>query len=313
MSMTEPDMLSVQRFGPGNVNCGGCGMGVALKLALETLGPQTVLSIPACCAAVSVGPFPTSAVQVPILLHAFETTGASISGIRAALEVQGKTGIHVVGWAGDGGTYDIGLQALSGAAERNDDAIYVCYDNEAYMNTGVQRSSSTPVGAWTTTTPEGKPPEHRKKDLVAILAGHRIPYLASASIAFPDDLRRKFRTAAATSGFRFLLVQSPCPTGWRSDSKDTIRIARLGVNCGLFPLLEVVDGTRWIVSVAPPFEGLDEYLDLQGRFSKLNADQRESIRRGIESQWRELGARVSTDRAQASQAPATSSHGTPSA
>jgi len=286
------DMLSIQRFGPGNVNCGGCGMGIAMKLALETLGPDTILSIPACCAAVSVGSFPTSAVQVPILLHAFETTGASIAGIRAALEIQGKEGVHVVGWAGDGGTYDIGLQALSGAAERNDDVIYVCYDNEAYMNTGVQRSSSTPVGAWTTTTPHGKPPQHRKKDLVAILAGHRIPYLATVSVAFPEDLRRKFDTASRTPGFRFLLVQSPCPTGWRSESKDTIRIARLGVSSGLFPLIELFDGTDWVVNVAPAFAGLDEYLDLQGRFSTLTPDQRDTVRRSIALRWRELRARA---------------------
>ena len=287
-----PDMLSIQRFGPGNVNCGGCGMGIAMKLALETLGPDTILSIPACCAAVSVGAFPNSAVQVPVLLHAFETTGASIAGIRAALEVQGKTGTNVVGWAGDGGTYDIGLQALSGAAERNDDAIYVCYDNEAYMNTGVQRSSSTPVGAWTTTTPKGKPREHHKKDLIAILAGHRIPYLATASVAYPDDLQRKFGAAARTPGFRFVLVQSPCPTGWRSESKDSIRIARLGVTSGLFPLIEVFDGTEWVVSFAPSFAGLDEYLDLQGRFSTLTPEQRDNLRRSIERQWRELRART---------------------
>jgi len=282
------DMLSLQRFGPGNVNCGGCGMGIAMKLALETLGPETILSIPACCAAVSVGAFPNSAVSVPILLHAFETTGASISGIRAALEIQGRTDVNVVGWAGDGGTYDIGLQALSGAAERNDDAIYVCYDNEAYMNTGVQRSSSTPVGAWTTTTPAGKPEEHRKKDLVAIMAAHRIPYVATVSVAYPDDLRRKFSEAQSRHGFRFLLIQSPCPTGWRADSKDSIRIARLGVTSGLFPLLEVFDGTEWVVNVEPSFAGLDEYIRLQGRFSTMTPEQVEQAKRNIATNWVKL-------------------------
>jgi pyruvate/2-oxoacid:ferredoxin oxidoreductase beta subunit len=293
VNVTESaDMLSIQRFGPGNVNCGGCGMGIAMKLALEELGPDTILSIPACCAAVSVGSFPTSAVQVPILLHAFETTGASIAGIRAALEIRGRSGVSVVGWAGDGGTYDIGLQALSGAAERNDDVIYVCYDNEAYMNTGVQRSSSTPVGAWTTTTPDGKPTEHRKKDIVGILAAHRIPYLATASIAFPEDLSKKFGVAARTPGFRFILVQSPCPTGWRSDSKDSVRLARLGVSSGLFPLLEIFDGTEWVVNLSPSFEGLDDYLDLQGRYSTLTADQREAARGSIAERWRELRERA---------------------
>jgi pyruvate ferredoxin oxidoreductase beta subunit/2-oxoisovalerate ferredoxin oxidoreductase beta subunit len=311
--MSDIDMASIQRFGPGNVNCGGCGMGIAMKLALETLGPETILSIPACCAAVSVGSFPTSAVHVPILLHAFETTGASISGIRAALEIQGKSGINVVGWAGDGGTYDIGLQALSGAAERNDDVMYVCYDNEAYMNTGVQRSSSTPVGAWTTTTPDGKPAEHHKKDMVAILAGHRIPYIATTSIAFPDDLAKKFLTAAETPGFRFVLIQSPCPTGWRSDSKDSIRIARLGVTSGLFPLLEVIDGIDWRISLPPSFDGLDEYLDLQGRFKTLTSDQRENVRRSIQRRWGELNGLASLERSHDSQEQSTPSQGTPSA
>jgi pyruvate/2-oxoacid:ferredoxin oxidoreductase beta subunit len=280
----------VHEFGPGNVNCGGCGMGIALKLGLEALGPDTMLAIPACCAAVAVGAFPGASIRVPVLLHAFETTGATISGIRAALEVQGKKHINVVGWAGDGGTYDIGLQALSGAAERNDDVIYVCYDNEAYMNTGVQRSGSTPVGAWTSTTPAGKPNEHRKKDIVGILAAHQIPYLATASIAFQDDLERKFKTAMETEGFRFLLLQTPCPTGWRSDSRDTVKIARLGVTSGLFPLLEVRGGRQWKISLEPAFEGFDEYLDLQGRFSTLTPEQREETRRSIENRWRELRA-----------------------
>jgi len=298
--MSDHEILSMHEFGPGNVNCGGCGMGIALKLALDELGPDTMLAIPACCAAVAVGAFPGSSIHVPVLLHAFETTGATISGIRAALEVQGKKGINVVGWAGDGGTYDIGLQALSGAAERNDDVIYVCYDNEAYMNTGVQRSSSTPVGVWTSTTPTGKPDEHRKKDIVGILAAHQIPYVATASVAFQDDLKRKFRTAMEMDGFRFLLLQTPCPTGWRSDSKDTIKIARLGVTSGLFPLLEVLDGRRWSVSLEPAFEGLDEYLDLQGRFSTLTPEQREGTRRHIEERWRELRSVTDAERSQPS-------------
>jgi pyruvate ferredoxin oxidoreductase beta subunit/2-oxoisovalerate ferredoxin oxidoreductase beta subunit len=298
--MTDHDILSMHEFGPGNVNCGGCGMGIALKLGLDALGPDTMLAIPACCAAVAVGAFPGASIRVPVLLHAFETTGATISGIRAALEVQGKKNVNVVGWAGDGGTYDIGLQALSGAAERNDDVIYVCYDNEAYMNTGVQRSGSTPVGAWTSTTPAGKPDEHRKKDIVGILAAHQIPYIATASIAFQDDLRGKFRTAMETEGFRFLLLQTPCPTGWRSDSKDTIKIARLGVTSGLFPLLEVHDGRQWKISFDPAFEGLDEYLDLQGRFSTLTPDQREETRRFVANRWSELRSIADAERPQRS-------------
>jgi pyruvate/2-oxoacid:ferredoxin oxidoreductase beta subunit len=296
VNIPSTDMLSLQRFGPGNVNCGGCGMGIAMKLALEELGSESILSIPACCAAVSVGPFPTAAVRVPTLLHAFETTGATIAGIRAALDVQGKSNVNVVGWAGDGGTYDIGLQALSGAAERNEDVMYVCYDNEAYMNTGVQRSSATPIGAWTTTTPTGKTAEHPKKDIVAIMAAHSVPYIATCSVAYPDDLKAKFRRAADTKGFRFILIQSPCPTGWRADSKDSIRIARLGVQSWLFQMVEVFGGKRWEISMDPTFEGLDEYMDLQGRFKTLTGEQREAARAHIQESWRLLRGRVETSR-----------------
>jgi pyruvate/2-oxoacid:ferredoxin oxidoreductase beta subunit len=279
-------------FGPGTVNCGGCGMGIGMKILLETLGPDTILAMPACCAAVSTGPFPATSVHVPVLLHAFETTGASLAGIRAALDIQGRRDTTVLGIAGDGGTFDIGLQALSGAAERNEDVIYFCYDNEAYMNTGVQRSSATPVGVWTTTTPAGKPEAHPKKDIVAIMAAHQIPYIATLSIAFPDDFRRKIQRARDTRGFRFLLMQSPCPTGWRADSKDTVRIARLGVEAGLFPLIEVVGGRQWIIDHEPPFAGLDEYLDLQARFTTLGREQRAALGGHVEREWRALRARV---------------------
>lgn len=289
------EMRSLQQFGPGNLNCAGCGMGIAMKLALEQLGPQTILSIPASCAAVSVGTHPISAVRVPVLLHAFETTGATITGIRAGLDVLGRSDISVVGWAGDGGTYDIGLQALSGAAERNENAIYVCYDNEAYMNTGVQRSSATPVGAWTTTTPGGKTTEHPKKDIVTIMAAHRIPYIATLSVAFPEDFKKKIRRAARTTGFRFLLIQTPCPTGWRSDAKDTVCVARLGVQSGLFPLIEVFGGRDWKINHQPIFAGLDEYLRLQGRFKPLDDGQRDVLRENIRNDWELLRSRMPGD------------------
>ncbi len=290
------DMRSLKAFGPGNVNCGGCGLGIAMKLALEELGPKTILAMPACCAAVSVGPFPGSAVSIPVLLHAFETTGSTIAGIRAALDVRGDTETTVVGWAGDGGTYDIGLQALSGSAERDENVLYVCYDNEAYMNTGVQRSSATPVGVWTTTTPTGKTAEHKKKEIIAILAAHRVPYVATLSLAYLDDFRRKIQRARDTKGFRFLLIQAPCPTGWRSDTKDTVRIARLGVTSGIFPLIEVVRGQEWTINEEPSFDGLDEYFSLQGRYGTLTEEQRTGARETIAEDWRRLRAQVAVAR-----------------
>jgi pyruvate/2-oxoacid:ferredoxin oxidoreductase beta subunit len=208
------------------------------------------------------------------------------------LDVLGKSDVNVVGWAGDGGTYDIGLQAISGAAERNDNAIYVCYDNEAYMNTGAQRSSATPAGAWTTTTPDGKTAKHPKKDIVTIMAAHRIPYIATLSVAFPGDFKAKMKHAMSATGFRFLLIQSPCPTGWRADAKDTVRIARLGVQSGLFPLVEVFGGREWKINHEPTFEGLDEYLSLQGRFRTLDDAQREATRDNIREDWKLLRSRV---------------------
>jgi pyruvate/2-oxoacid:ferredoxin oxidoreductase beta subunit len=163
------------------------------------------------------------------------------------------------------------------------------------MNTGVQRSGSTPVGAWTSTTPTGKPREHPKKDIMEILAAHRVPYAATATIAYPEDLSRKLRTAKETKGFRFLLILSPCPTGWRCESKDAVRVSRLAVTSGLFPLYEVMGGTEWVLNEEPAFEGLDEYLDLQGRFSTLTEEQRVEMGRQVRRRWDELRSRASFD------------------
>src|SRR5512134_1905899 len=166
----------------GHTACPGCGAVLAMRYALKALGPKTVMVIPPSCAGVIAGGFPVSALKIPVLRIAFETTAISASGIRAALDMTGKKDIHVLAWAGDGGTFDIGLQALSASAERNDNIIYVCYDNEAYMNTGIQRSSSTPEGTWTTTTPSPYLKDTPKKDIVRIMAAHGIPYIATASV-----------------------------------------------------------------------------------------------------------------------------------
>ncbi|MFQ5798990.1 MAG: thiamine pyrophosphate-dependent enzyme, partial [Bacteroidota bacterium] len=172
---------------PGHLACPGCGATLAMRYALKALGAQTVLVIPACCWSVIDGPVPYSATAVPLYHAAFETAAATATGVKAGLDVQADTETNVVAWAGDGGTFDIGLQALSGAAERNEDIIYFCYDNEAYMNTGIQRSSATPFGAWTTTTPKESLKREHKKNIIEILAAHRIPYIATATVAFPED------------------------------------------------------------------------------------------------------------------------------
>jgi len=272
----------------GHYACQGCGGALALRHALLALGPETMVVIPASCWSVISGPFPYSALKVPVFHAAFETGGSTASGIRAALDVQGKADINVLTWAGDGGTFDIGLQSLSGAVERNENIIYACYDNEAYMNTGIQRSSATPLHTWTTTTPELYPKETPKKDIVQILAGHKIPYVATASIGFPDDLRTKFLKAKEIAGAKFIHVLAPCPAGWKYSSELTIKVARLATHCKAFPIYEVFNGEDYVINIEPEGKPVAEYLDMQGRFSHLTELQREEIQARVDYNWEHL-------------------------
>ena len=223
----------------GHLGCAGCGAAIALKFALKVLGEKTIMVIPASCASIIVGPYPHMAAEVPILHTAFATAGAAASGVRAALDMKGDTETTVVSWAGDGGTFDIGFQSLSGAVERNENCIFVCYDNEAYMNTGVQRSSATPFGALTTTTPKGDTKDRPKKNLAAIMEAHGIPYIATASAAYPEDLLAKIRTAKNIRGMRFLYILSPCPPGWGFSAELSVKLARMAVQAKIFPLYEI--------------------------------------------------------------------------
>jgi pyruvate/2-oxoacid:ferredoxin oxidoreductase beta subunit len=194
----------------------------------------------------------------------------------------------VVTWAGDGGTFDIGFQALSGAVERNENFIYVCYDNEAYMNTGVQRSSSTPYGAWTTTTPGQHWKRLRKKNIVEALGAHRIPYAATASIAFPEDLVRKTQKAKGMTGSRFIHIFSSCPTGWGMPSEMSVKIARMAVQTNIFPLYEVEKGTRYTINYTPKGYLVNEYFRLQGRFKHLTEEDLEEIQQMVDEDWKLL-------------------------
>src|SRR5512142_2415542 len=180
---------------PGHLGCAGCGATLSMRIALKALGRQSVLVIPACCWSIIDGMSPYSAAGVPVMHAPFASAAATAAGVRAALDIKGETETTVCAWAGDGGTFDIGIQALSAAAERNENIMYICYDNEAYMNTGVQRSSATPFGAITTTTPAQHPKEQSKKDMLAIMAAHGIPYAATATVAYPDDMLAKIRKA----------------------------------------------------------------------------------------------------------------------
>ena len=275
---------------PGHLACQGCGGALAMRIMLKTLGKNTILTFPACCWSVIDGPFPYSAVKVPLFHTAFETAAVVAAGVKAGTMKAGNPETYSVAWAGDGGTFDIGLQALSGAAERNDDMFYFVYDNEAYMNTGIQRSSATPKGAWTTTTPTAFPKATPKKDLISIMAAHQIPYIATASVAYPEDLTKKLEKAKKIKGFKFFHIFSPCPPGWKSNPQDTIKIARLAVKTRLFPLFEIENGEKYTLNT--PKKNLNisvrEYLKLQGRFKHFTDDNVNDMQEYVDKKWNRL-------------------------
>ncbi len=274
LSLPEEEFMN-----SGHLACQGCGATLAMRYALKALGQKVVLCIPACCWSVIDGPFPYSSLDVPIFHCAFETAAVSASGVKAGLEMVGDTETTVVAWAGDGGTFDIGIQALSGVAERNDDIIYICYDNEAYMNTGIQRSSATPYGAWTTTTPVKHFKNRPKKDIDAIMAAHRIPYIATASVGYPEDLFKKVKKAKDMQGTRFLHIYAPCPSGWKSRPEDTIKLSRMVVQNATFPLFEIEWGEKYTLNIKiKEKKPIIDYLKLQGRFRHLTDKEIAKIR-----------------------------------
>jgi 2-oxoisovalerate ferredoxin oxidoreductase beta subunit len=202
--------------------------------------------------------------------------------------MRGEKDVVVMAWAGDGGTFDIGLQSLSGAAERNDDILYVCYDNEAYMNTGIQRSGATPMGAWTTTTPSGAVKQENKKDMEKIMLAHGIPYVATASVAYPDDMIKKFKKARTIKGTKFIHLLSPCPPGWRIDPAMSIRITRMATQAKVFPIYEVENG-KYKINVYPEKEiPLKEYLNTQGRFRQITEDMLNGAQERADRNWESL-------------------------
>lgn len=275
----------------GHSACPGCGATLVMRYLLKGLGPNTIVTVPACCWTVIGTPFPTTAIDVPMVDCAFEATGASVSGLRAAADAMGLKDVTIVGFAGDGGTADIGIQALSGMLERRTDAIYVMYDNEAYMNTGIQRSGATPRGAWTTTTPvdqaaRGKP--EVKKDVMAIVAAHKPAYAATVNVAFPEDFLKKVERAKAIRGPRFFHALSPCPPGWRYPPEKTIAVGRLATDTNVFPLYEVEDGTYRINRKLGKAKPVAEYLRAQGRFGHLTEIEIAEIQADIDTRWKRL-------------------------
>jgi len=285
---------------PGTRACAGCSMALIYRIALKALGPNTIITVPASCLTVLHGMQGFCTTKVSVLHTPFATTGASASGIVASLEDKGLAeDVNVVAFAGDGGTVDIGIQSLSGAVERGTNFIYACYDNEAYMNTGVQRSGSTPLGAFSTTTPNGK--VGYKKNMAKILEAHGIPYVATAISSYPLDLYEKFKNAMKISGPKYIHILAPCPPGWGYNPKDSIEIGRLAVQTGFWPLYEVIEGKFVLSKDSSKYldpkkrKPIIEYLNTQKRFKSISDEDIERHNVYIEDQWKQIQKRIENE------------------
>ncbi|RLI34056.1 pyruvate synthase subunit beta [Candidatus Bathyarchaeota archaeon] len=292
------DLPREEWFVQGHRACQGCGLALATRLAMKALGPNTIVATATGCLEVISSPYPYTSWAVPWIHVAFENAAAVASGIEAALKALMRKGvlepkkINVVAMAGDGGTADIGLQALSGALERWHDFVYICLDNEAYMNTGIQRSGTTPYMAWTTTSPVGKILRGKwtvKKNMPAIAAAHGIPYVATATVAYPLDLVNKVKRAAETEGPAYIHILCPCTPGWRISNEITIKISRLAVQTGFFPLYEIVNGELKVTVKPGKRKPVAEYLKLQGRFRHLTDEDIAKIQEHVDRECAKLG------------------------
>jgi len=283
-------------FVPGHRACIGCAEALAVRLVAKAAGRETIVSNATGCMEIVASPFPTTSWSLPWIHTLFENTAAVASGIESALKILNKKGRlskkpTVIAQAGDGGTVDIGLQALSGAWERGHDFIYVCYDNEAYMNTGIQRSSATPFGASTTTSPAGKlsiGQTRWKKNMPAIAVAHDIPYVATACPSYPFDLMDKVKKAMAIEGPAYLHILSACPTGWRFPGDLSIRMGRLAVETGVFPIYEVENGRYKLNINLPKLRPVRDYLAPQGRFRHLPNEEVDRIQERVDREYQKI-------------------------
>jgi pyruvate/2-oxoacid:ferredoxin oxidoreductase beta subunit len=292
--MSQQIQAKRELFIPGHYGCPGCGATVAMRQTLSVLGEDTIVVLTAGCWSSLMGIYPYTCLTMPVVSVAYGAAASVAAGIKTGLTMQGNDHTTVMAFAGDGGTFDIGFQPLSGVVERNDDILFVCYDNEAYMNTGIQRSSSTPAGAWTTTTPDSARKGQNKKNMVEIMAAHRIPYAATASIGAPEDLKEKLEKAKNIKGSRFIHLFASCPTGWRHATDLSIEIARKAVASRMFPLYEVFNGDTWQLSSMPEKENVDAYLNYQGRFKKMSAGERDRLQAQVDNDWQRLINRCQT-------------------
>ena len=274
----------------GHAACPGCVEALSVRHVLATIGPDAMAVIPPSCMAIISGPQPFSSLRIPVYQPTLEASAAAASGLRRALDSQGKRDTHVIVLAGDGGTYDIGFQCLSSAAERNENILYFCLDNEGYMNTGAQKSSSTPHYARTGSTPEGK--VTRKKNLTEIMAAHQVPYAATASVGFLPDLIRKVEKAKAMRGFRIITLLVPCIDGWGLSDDGGLAAARYAVECGAFPLYEVEDGTRYTINRERGDRSVADYLALQRRYKDIDSINVAILQDEVDEGWRRLRKHV---------------------
>ncbi len=286
-----------ENFASGHRACIGCGEALAVRHVCKALGKNIIIVNATGCLEIFSSLLPQTSWRVPWIHTLFENVGAVLSGVESAYQARiqkGKIadrGVKFVGFAGDGGTTDIGLQALSGAMERGHDFLYCCFDNEAYMNTGIQRSSSTPYGAWTTTAPPGKKSIGQmtwKKNMPEIAVAHKIPYVATACPSYPFDLIDKVKKGLEMAGPAYLHVLSVCPTGWRSSPNQTIEIGRLAVETGIFPLYEVINGEYRLSVDVPKLKPVKEYMKYQRRFSHLTGKDIERIQARVEEDYQKL-------------------------
>ena len=286
MEIPEKEFLA-----PGHRACAGCGATIGVRLALKMLGENTVAISATGCLEVITTPYPETSWEIPWMHVAFENAAAVASGVESALKSQGKTDTTVVVFGGDGGTADIGLQALSGAMERGHNLIYICYDNEAYMNTGIQRSGSTPYGASTTTSPHGKESfveDRPKKNMPMIMAAHGIPYIATASISYPEDFMKKVKKASEIEGPAYIHLQQPCTTGWGYSPEKTIELGRLAVETGSWILYEIEEGEFKVTYRPLQRRAVKEYLNAQKRFKHLTELEKDRIQSHVDAVCIEL-------------------------